>query len=140
MHISAPRHVPGTPPSAQASHNCKPLSLLSYRSILLTGGIYEFFAYYYNLEHVSNAVALWLGMRPADIFVYVFLPPFLLDLSVRIDFFMLKKARTRGKGATWGCGHTFGRWLLLPCRAHAAAETAAGGTAGAAVHDRMGRG
>ena len=30
-------------------------------------------------------------MRPADIFVYVFLPPFLFDLAVRIDFFMLKK-------------------------------------------------
>ena len=38
-----------------------------------------------------NASSLWLGMRPADIFVYVFLPPFLLDLAVRIDFFMLKK-------------------------------------------------
>lgn len=34
---------------------------------------------------------LWLGMRPADIFVFVFLPPFLLDLAVRIDFYMLKK-------------------------------------------------
>ena len=39
----------------------------------------------------SNASSLWLGMRPADIFVYVFLPPFLLDLAVRIDYFMLKK-------------------------------------------------
>ena len=39
----------------------------------------------------SNASALWLGMRPADIFVFVFLPPFLYDLSSRIDFYMLKK-------------------------------------------------
>lgn len=41
----------------------------------------------------SNASSLWLGMRPADIFVFVFLPPFLVDLAVRIDYFMLKKAR-----------------------------------------------
>jgi hypothetical protein len=45
----------------------------------------------FNLGHVSNASALWLGMRPADIFVFVFLPPFLLDLAVRIDWYMLKK-------------------------------------------------
>lgn len=59
--------------------------------VLFFGGIYFTFAYYWNLEHVSNAVMLWLGMRPSDIFVFVFLPPFLLDLSVRIDFFVLKK-------------------------------------------------
>eukprot|EP00955_Chlamydomonas_euryale_P047109 353590-Chlamydomonas_euryale.AAC.4 len=39
----------------------------------------------------SNASSLWLGMRPADIFVYIFLPPFLLDVSVRIDFYVLKR-------------------------------------------------
>lgn len=49
--------------------------------------------YFFNMGHVNNAVNLWLGMRPADIFVFVFLPPFLLDLAVRIDFFMLKKVR-----------------------------------------------
>ncbi|KAL6750873.1 Sodium/hydrogen exchanger family-domain-containing protein [Haematococcus lacustris] len=58
---------------------------------LLAGGVYEILVYYFNLGHVSNAVNLWLGMRPADIFVFVFLPPFLLDLAVRIDFFKLKK-------------------------------------------------
>lgn len=52
--------------------------------VLLAGAVYEIFAYEFNLGHVSNASALWLGMRPADIFVYVFLPPFLLDLSVRV--------------------------------------------------------
>ncbi|KAG2448639.1 hypothetical protein HYH02_006526 [Chlamydomonas schloesseri] len=59
--------------------------------VLFFGGVYFAFAYYFNLEHVSNAVMLWLGMRPADIFVFVFLPPFLLDLSVRVDYFLLKK-------------------------------------------------
>ena len=62
------------------------------------GAIYEAFAFSFNLGHVSNGVALWLGMRPADIFVYVFLPPFLLDLAVRLDFFMLKKVCARGGG------------------------------------------
>lgn len=53
--------------------------------------MYEVFAFKFNLGHVSNAVSLWLGMRPSDIFVYVFFPPFLLDLASRLDFYMLKK-------------------------------------------------
>ncbi|MEW5312414.1 MAG: hypothetical protein WDW38_004051 [Sanguina aurantia] len=58
---------------------------------LVAGAVYEVFAFKFNLGHVSNAVSLWLGMRPSDIFVYVFFPPFLLDLASRIDFYMLKK-------------------------------------------------
>ena len=30
-------------------------------------------------------------MKPPDIFVYIFLPPFLFDAAIKIDFFMLKK-------------------------------------------------
>eukprot|EP00798_Chlamydomonas_sp_ICE-L_P011080 gene11080-18689_t len=75
--------------------------------VLALGAIYEVFAFQFNLGHFrqvhslpnesqgtsrsGNASALWLGMRPADIFVYVFLPPFLLDLSVRIDYYLFKK-------------------------------------------------
>jgi hypothetical protein len=55
--------------------------------------VYQVLAHQFNLGHVSNASALWLGMRPADIFVFVFLPPFLLDSAVRLDFFMFKKVR-----------------------------------------------
>ncbi|KAG1661624.1 hypothetical protein FOA52_002854 [Chlamydomonas sp. UWO 241] len=58
---------------------------------LIVGAVYEAFAYTYNLGHFSNASALWLGMRPADIFVYIFLPPFLLDLAVRINWYVLKR-------------------------------------------------
>ena len=58
---------------------------------LLIGAIYESLAYSYNLGHFSNASALWLGMRPSDIFVYIFLPPFLLDAAVRLDFYKLKR-------------------------------------------------
>ncbi|KAG1668999.1 hypothetical protein FOA52_000592 [Chlamydomonas sp. UWO 241] len=58
---------------------------------LIVGAVYEAFAYTYNLGHFSNASALWLGMRPADIFVYAFLPPFLLDAAVRINWYVLKR-------------------------------------------------
>lgn len=37
--------------------------------------------------------ALWLGVEPADLLLYVFLPPILLDSAARIDFFVFKKAR-----------------------------------------------
>ncbi len=33
------------------------------------------------------------GIRPADIFLYVFLPPLLLDSAVRMDYFVFKKVR-----------------------------------------------
>lgn len=42
----------------------------------------------------SNSVALWLNMSPADVFVYAFFPPLLLDSAVRMDFFMLRKVRS----------------------------------------------
>lgn len=42
---------------------------------------------------MSNAITLWLGIKPADVFLYVFLPPLLLDSAVRTDFFTFKKAR-----------------------------------------------
>lgn len=28
--------------------------------------VYQLFAYYFNLDHISNGSALWLGMRPAE--------------------------------------------------------------------------
>jgi hypothetical protein len=40
---------------------------------------------------LSNGATLWLGIEPADIFLYVFLPPLLLDSVVRIDYFTFKK-------------------------------------------------
>ncbi len=39
--------------------------------------------------------ALWLGVEPPDLLLYVFLPPILLDSAARIDFFVFKKARAR---------------------------------------------
>lgn len=52
----------------QAVHPCPPSSRPSYRP--------------HRRPHPPPA---------CSIFVYVFLPPFLVDLAVRIDFFMLKK-------------------------------------------------
>lgn len=40
---------------------------------------------------LSNGTTLWLGIEPADIFLYVFLPPLLLDSTVRTDYFTFKK-------------------------------------------------
>lgn len=55
------------------------------------GGVLEIFASEFNLRHLSNATALWMGINPPDIFLYVFLPPLLLDSAIRIDFFTFRK-------------------------------------------------
>ena len=47
----------------------------------------------FNLGPVRNALAMWLGIEPADLFLYIFLPPMLLDAAVRIDYFLLRKVR-----------------------------------------------
>ena len=62
--------------------------------------MYEVFAYYFNLYEFSNGVVLWLDITPADVFVYVFLPPLLMDSALRLDLFMLNKVG-RGVG-DWG--------------------------------------
>ncbi|KAK9835845.1 hypothetical protein WJX74_009233 [Apatococcus lobatus] len=59
--------------------------------VLLAGGLCQGLAVPFNLGPVRNALALWLGIEPADLFLYIFLPPMLLDAAVRIDYFLLKK-------------------------------------------------
>ena len=44
-----------------------------------------------NLGRLGNALAIWLGVQPADLFLYIFLPPMLLDEAVRIEYFIFKK-------------------------------------------------
>ena len=46
-----------------------------------------------NVRYLGNAIALWLSMTPADLFLYIFLPPLLLDSAVRVDYFVFKKVR-----------------------------------------------
>lgn len=82
-----------------------------------------------------------------QIFVFVFLPPFLLDLSVRVDYFLLKKVRAWWLalsvvvgGSGWGGGwvvSNVGHWATggRPCRRCDTAYTGAtrSGTAPNAV-------
>ena len=44
-----------------------------------------------NLGRLGNSIAWWLGIEPYELFLYVFLPPLLLDAAVRIDFFLFKR-------------------------------------------------
>ena len=55
----------------------------------------ESFAFHFNLWQLSNASAMWMGMNPPDIFLYIFLPPLLLDSASRIEFFMFRKVPPR---------------------------------------------
>eukprot|EP00884_Botryococcus_braunii_P001577 jgi/Botrbrau1/1141/Bobra.0162s0032.1 len=59
--------------------------------VLLAGALCQVLAFPLNLGRFGNSLALWLGIEPADIFLYVFLPPMLLDSAVRIEFFIFKK-------------------------------------------------
>lgn len=64
---------------------------LSTVFILITGAIIGIINYYANLGSISNAIALWLNIKPAELFLYAFLPPLLVEQAVRIDFYMFKK-------------------------------------------------
>ncbi|KAK9828685.1 hypothetical protein WJX72_001519 [[Myrmecia] bisecta] len=59
--------------------------------ILLAGAACQMVAMPLNLGRFGNSLALWLGITPADLFLYVFLPPMLLDSAVRIDFYIFNK-------------------------------------------------
>ena len=52
--------------------------------------------YYENLRRLSNAISLWLGIQPPDLFFYAFLPPLLVDAALRLNFFVFQKAGGRG--------------------------------------------
>jgi hypothetical protein len=58
-----------------------------------TGAAYELLAFHFNLGHFGNALTIWLGMRPAQVFFFIFLPPLLLDSAVRVDYFLFRKVR-----------------------------------------------
>ena len=62
-----------------------------------------------NIPYLSNSIALWLSITPADLFLYVFLPPLLLDSAVRIDYFVFKKVHDQG---LWPRSHPTLRWIV----------------------------
>lgn len=45
-----------------------------------------------NLYRLGNAISLWLGIQPPDLFFYAFLPPLLVDAALRLDWFVFTKA------------------------------------------------
>ena len=66
------------------------------------GGLAQAITFPVNTYQFGNAVALFLGVEPADIFLYVFLPPLLFEAAVRIDYFVFKKARRPGCSVVGG--------------------------------------
>lgn len=71
--------------------------------LYLAGAVFQLVNFYYNLNHFSNAITIWLGMHPSTIFFQIFLPPLLLDSAVRVDFFLFKKVG-RAQGSSCGSG------------------------------------
>jgi hypothetical protein len=58
------------------------------------------------LGPLSNAFAIWLSISPADLFLYIFLPPLLLDSAVRMEWFIFQKVPVsphNGNMAPMGC-------------------------------------
>jgi hypothetical protein len=62
-------------------------------AMLCTGGAIQgiMFPTMGGLGRLGNSIAWWLSIQPYELFLYVFLPPLLLDAAVRIDFFLFKK-------------------------------------------------
>lgn len=61
--------------------------------MLILGALLQLLNIEVNIRELSNALNLWIGISPAKMFFYIFLPPLLLDSAVRIDFFVFKKVR-----------------------------------------------
>ena len=59
--------------------------------MLILGALVQLLNIEVNIRELSNALNLWIGISPAKMFFYIFLPPLLLDSAVRIDFFIFKK-------------------------------------------------
>ncbi|KAL6775937.1 hypothetical protein ACKKBG_A19155 [Auxenochlorella protothecoides x Auxenochlorella symbiontica] len=64
---------------------------LALTGVLVAGGVLGVVNYYVNLGHLGNAVSIWLGIQPPDLFLYVFLPPLLADAALRIRFSLFRK-------------------------------------------------
>jgi len=59
--------------------------------VLCIGGILGTINYYVNLLQIGNAVSIWLAIQPADLFFYIFIPPLVVEETIRIDLFLLRK-------------------------------------------------
>ena len=70
--------------------------------VLVSGGVLQAFMFPSDgaLGRLGNSIAWWLGIEPYELFLYVFLPPLLLDAAVRIDFFLFKRVRTEASAVS----------------------------------------
>ncbi|KAI7841566.1 hypothetical protein COHA_004736 [Chlorella ohadii] len=59
--------------------------------VLVIGGCLGILNYEVNLQRLGNAISLWLGIQPPDLFFYAFLPPLLVDAALRLDWFTFSK-------------------------------------------------
>jgi NhaP-type Na+/H+ or K+/H+ antiporter len=59
--------------------------------VLIIGGCLGILNYEVNLQRLGNAISLWLGIQPPDLFFYAFLPPLLVDAALRLDWFTFSK-------------------------------------------------
>ena len=75
---------------------------------LVSGGVLQAFMFPSDgaLGRLGNSIAWWLGIEPYELFLYVFLPPLLLDAAVRIDFFLFKRVRLQASAASWISKHS----------------------------------
>ena len=98
---------PPTPwPTTPAPHSRPPLPPIPLQAASFAA----------NMGSFSNSMTLWLGIRPADIFLAVFLPPLLLYSAVTLDLFVFRKARGwTGRGGVGGWGGAGGA-PPFPCR------------------------
>ena len=83
---------------------CLALSPLSAVFVLLAGAATEGLAMPFNLGRLGNALTLWLGINPPELFFYAFLPPLLLDSALSLDYFLFKKVWRPGGGLGGGGG------------------------------------
>ncbi|KAG1664314.1 hypothetical protein FOA52_005712 [Chlamydomonas sp. UWO 241] len=70
---------------------CIASAKLSGLNVLLIGAATQVLAFSVNLGRAGNAISLWLSIQPPETFLYVFLPPLLLDAAVRLDYFIFQK-------------------------------------------------
>lgn len=66
---------------------------LALIGVLLSGAVLGVVNYYADLGRLGNSVALWLGVQPPDLLLYILLPPLLADAALRIKFALFKRVR-----------------------------------------------
>ena len=79
------------------------------------GAICQIVATPLNLGRFGNSLALWLGISPAELFLYVFLPPMLLDSAVRIDFYIFRKVNTHNPCLGMRLAVCMLQFVVIPC-------------------------